>query len=419
MSQMIKGLNKIKKFFKYSEFNIKENDIAILVGSSPLLLLVALYLSKRNIKVYLISKLEEFGGSWSVENIEKDIFVENGCHILESFKDVHNLLKNEFKLDFVPSPEKLKPKTINNKNLLISETRNYHSKFDLINLFLRKVISLCKLKILFILNIHNSKKNKYKSLIFKGYEDLFISFRYRIAQFIFLEPLHIHKKGWSGFINELWSKIITHKIEIINSRVDNIYISKKGVSIYDDQSRSIKGDWLISGESLVAKKIEFKDKKRSFLSNRYFKKYPHLHVKLPNPRFPKGIDLPLYTYFEDNSLIWRTSRINLLDKSYKDFELLIQPRQVLFSKKKILSEFIKKTNIFLKKNLNYDFVYDIEDLILLNIYYPELIDISKGNLLKIGLNNRLLILRSHGCLSTSILSANKYIKWLYILFITH
>ena len=79
----------------------------ILIGASPLLLLVAIYLSKRNIKVNLIAKLNEFGGSWAVENIEEDIFIENGCHVLESFKEVHDLLKNEFNLDFIPFPEKL------------------------------------------------------------------------------------------------------------------------------------------------------------------------------------------------------------------------------------------------------------------------------------------------------------------------
>ena len=96
------------------------------------------------------------------------------------------------------SLKNFKPKTIRKKSFFVSKTKNYHSRSELINQFLRKIISIAKLQILLILNIHNSKKTKYKYLLCKAYEDLFIGFRYRMKQFIFLEPLYIHAKGWSG-----------------------------------------------------------------------------------------------------------------------------------------------------------------------------------------------------------------------------
>lgn len=82
----------------------------IIIGSSPICLLEAIYSNSQGIKTCIIDNAGELGGAWKRLNIEggtiKD--VEIGCHIIEKDRNVFDFFKNKLNLELIevqPSPK--------------------------------------------------------------------------------------------------------------------------------------------------------------------------------------------------------------------------------------------------------------------------------------------------------------------------
>ncbi|MEL7185896.1 MAG: hypothetical protein AAFN50_05600 [Pseudomonadota bacterium] len=66
-------------------------DTAILIGSSPLMLLLAIKLSESH-RVTLISDQSTLGGAWKTASVKNSPDVEIACHVIEPFPGVYELL---------------------------------------------------------------------------------------------------------------------------------------------------------------------------------------------------------------------------------------------------------------------------------------------------------------------------------------
>ena len=81
----------------------------IIIGSSPLLLLEAIKLSKKGDSILMIERGKELGGAWVNSPLLGLEEVEVTCHLLESYKGVYNFLEEEFNIEFremTPMPRK-------------------------------------------------------------------------------------------------------------------------------------------------------------------------------------------------------------------------------------------------------------------------------------------------------------------------
>ena len=108
----------------------------IIIGSSPICLLEAIYSNSRGLKTGIVDDATELGGAWKRLKSENEIFknVEIGCHIFEKDKKVFDFLRKILHLqlkEMEPQPKvifKNKPIPYNIKNFLFL-FRNFKSYF--------------------------------------------------------------------------------------------------------------------------------------------------------------------------------------------------------------------------------------------------------------------------------------------------
>ena len=72
---------------------------SLIIGSSPLMLLEAIYLTISGKKVIIVEKNNYLGGAWYLLNFFEHKSIESGCHIWYRDKKVYNFLKNEFRIN--------------------------------------------------------------------------------------------------------------------------------------------------------------------------------------------------------------------------------------------------------------------------------------------------------------------------------
>tara|TARA_B100001287_G_scaffold72444_1_gene60072 strand:+ start:4586 stop:5668 length:1083 start_codon:yes stop_codon:yes gene_type:complete len=199
----------------------------IIIGSSPLMLIEALYNSKLKKSVLVIESKNFVGGSWhcfNKTNFANDI--EIGCHIWQKNYKVISFLKETFDLNLTPrNPQ---PKVIFN---------NLKLPYSFINLLLifRKIsfISLFKFN-----NIR-----LYKSLFFDFLEQWFNSSKY-----------YYPEGGSNEFVLKIISKIKKSSVKLITGKsVVTINLNDKTI-ICDDKSK-IKFNEIISTNKLEINEI--------------------------------------------------------------------------------------------------------------------------------------------------------------------
>ena len=105
----------------------------IVIGSSPLMLLVAINLAKKGFSVILIEKNKNFGGCWQT-HLEKNFKYEKASHLIEKYPGVYNILQEYSSIRFIPL--KNKPKRIFRNGLITP----YQNKLILILTFLKLII---------------------------------------------------------------------------------------------------------------------------------------------------------------------------------------------------------------------------------------------------------------------------------------
>ena len=73
----------------------------IVIGTSPLMLLAAINISKKGNSVLIINKDKSFGGCWQVHKSKKNNF-ECSSHLIERYPGVYKILEEYSSIKFVP-----------------------------------------------------------------------------------------------------------------------------------------------------------------------------------------------------------------------------------------------------------------------------------------------------------------------------
>ncbi|MFK7848604.1 MAG: NAD(P)-binding protein [Rhodothermales bacterium] len=83
---------------------------ALVIGSSPLMLMRAYYLAGEGKSVVVVDKDEIFGGAWRNYRLNDQYRVEIGCHLIEAYPKVYDVYNNEFDIPFevcTPQPARI------------------------------------------------------------------------------------------------------------------------------------------------------------------------------------------------------------------------------------------------------------------------------------------------------------------------
>ncbi|WP_392346875.1 hypothetical protein, partial [Parasynechococcus sp.] len=196
---------------------MKDADTIVIIGSSPILLLTAISLARRGKKVSIISSNTEWGGAWKYSSFDNN-FIDIACHLLESNKRVHDLLR-AYNVN-------LRKCTLGNeavKYIANSEKENaniflYHSKLQVLQeMFTR----FRRLIFAFLKYLISSDAEKGFSLE-TALNELIIYLRFRASQLFNLEPLHIPSNGWSNFVIDLTNEARQNSVHFIDDFVSDI-----------------------------------------------------------------------------------------------------------------------------------------------------------------------------------------------------
>ena len=199
----------------------------IIIGSSPLMLIEALYNSKMKKSVLVIESKNFIGGSWhcfNKTNFANDI--EIGCHIWQKNHKVISFLKETFDLNLIPS--KPQPKVIFN---------NLKLPYSFINLLL----IFRKFSFNSVFKLNNLKL--YKSLFFDFLEQWFNSSKYFYPE-----------GGSNEFVSKIISKVKKSSVKLITGK-SVVTINLRDKTIICDDKSIIKFDEIIGTNKLEINKI--------------------------------------------------------------------------------------------------------------------------------------------------------------------
>ncbi|WP_315920462.1 NAD(P)-binding protein [Mesorhizobium sp. SP-1A] len=222
-----------------SEFDF---DCAI-VGSSPLLMMLALKLQKSGKSVVLFEAEQNFGGAWQNEHVEGIGLVECACHLLEWYAGGYELLARLSGCKFVasdPQPVRIyrdgtvEPYTSRNKiaAALYHELRGFAT--SLVRLLFSKGRTWS--------DRVKTVESKRNSLLF------YLRFRLRGAKQF--DAIQRPALGFTHFVDNLANKVSSSGIRVINAKVDSVSDEEDSAVLgYSDQKVRVKKIFL--GESSI------------------------------------------------------------------------------------------------------------------------------------------------------------------------
>lgn len=302
----------IDSFCKYNK--------VVIIGSSPILLIAALAFARRGKNVIVISEQKNWGGSWQyLDCMGRDI--DTSCHLLESYKLAHHVLR-KYNINLTPCRGTLVPiKLIPSKCKRSFKISHYHCRVNIAKEIWSKVLALCKL--LFLIIVEPSSATKRTDLT-RSFFDFLLFVRYRLIQILFLEPICWPVGGWPSLVKELTSQLKKVNITVVDDRVMYINDGKNFSGVIVHSGPPIKADLIVSGQSTLMNSPALN------LCNRTLSKgvavmprvYTHFLVEVIN--LPGNLNLPLYIHLPHNEEI---HRVTYSHPSSSGFFCLVQARQ--------------------------------------------------------------------------------------------
>ncbi len=191
----------------------------IVIESSPILLIHALLLSKSGKSVVLIVDPVDKGGCWRTCQID-DFEVELCCHLLESFRYSHNVLK-QLGLHLIEYTDEEFPVRLSGDTLSTFSSRPYHTRWQILSSFVGFIYShtrrLCFYLPKLIVNYCRPASYSLHSYIPRFY------LSHHLFQLLRLQPLLKHPNGWSGLMSGLWSLVdSTNSIEVVYDNLKSV-----------------------------------------------------------------------------------------------------------------------------------------------------------------------------------------------------
>jgi len=282
---------------------------AIIIGSSPLMLIQAIELSRSGKSICILDIGEKFGGLWQNLIIENGEEVECGIHLLEHFPSVYETLEEFSGVEFAP----LQPQPVRTE--VNGVTRKYASRLSIISTF---IISSLRF---FYLRTKNTL-----SYSFSEYDlDKMVSNRLKIVDFVNF----LHKNLLKG---TLIQAPVNGYVDFTNKLIENC--KKSGCKSLSDRVVSVRkasDKWLVevkdnhifassiycSASALLTQQSE------CFFTSISGKKLTahHLVIEVGHNQTTAPLS---YHYFVSNPDIVRISRLDYPDKSISKTKYLIQ-----------------------------------------------------------------------------------------------
>ncbi len=295
----------------------------IVIGTSPLMLLVAISYAKKGFSILVVDKNENFGGCWQYHTNKNQKF-ESSSHLIEKYPGVYKILEEYSSVKFIPLKEK--PKRILKNGLIIS----YQNKIVLFLTFFKLAIGYFYYCFIFL--IYKTKLEE--KINFKIKLNDFIKFRFKT--FYENNVLYGPENGYAELIIGLLNKCKKEKVVFINAEVIKIKtFNKKWIISLSNKTNFVCEE--LHSTSAINFKIN---------NNMIFKKFKNYFYKkksvLISIKKQYIINDESYVSFLRDKYISRIHRIDQKKQSNEFLYFLVEMRSNKNFKTKELEQLISK-----------------------------------------------------------------------------
>lgn len=300
---------------------------SVVIGTSPISILIAIKLIKLGKNVLIIEKNDHFGGAWKSFKINDGIISEASCHLIEHYRNAYRIIEELSGIKFkYCSPQPLKLYN-NGKRELYTDQRQIFREFY------EQFVTLFKIPASLVIQCINrllpqklriNKGSGFNKSVAINIWNRFIFFIfYRVPAFMTFKGIMEPSCGYTHFVERL---IVNAKKEGVDFLQDELFAISlgKGSNIVNLKSgMKVECEKLYVPESLNLANIDELVEVLGPLSKMKLTPYWHILITLHNASHSEM--LSSYIHLPDNTLFHRIT----LDKNYISNEgqqLLIQAR---------------------------------------------------------------------------------------------
>ena len=300
---------------------------SVVIGTSPISILIAIKLIRNGKDVLIIEKNDHVGGAWKSFKIKDGIISEASCHLIEHYRNVYRIIEELSGIKFkYCSPQPLKLYNNGKRELYTDQRQIFQEFFD-------QFITLFKIPASIVIQFINrllpqkiriSKGSGINKSVAINIWNRFIFFiSYRIPAFITFKGIMEPSCGYTHFAESL---IINAKREGVDFLQDEVFAVSlgKGSNVLNLKSgRKVECEKLYVPESLNLANTNELVQVFGPLSKIKLTPYWHILITLRNASHPEM--LSSYIHLPDNDLFHRIT----LDKNHSSMagqQLLIQAR---------------------------------------------------------------------------------------------
>ena len=273
---------------------IQENTFdVIIIGSSPILLIEALYLDSTGLKVAIFEKKSRIGGAWYPESLWGINNIETGCHYIDRGKKNYNFLRKFLNIELQPQPRHILWKETNGNGQNSRSGIKTGIQNSLAILFKNKLIRRD------LWDVYNhGRKGRIKNALF--------SLANLLKSQPFLYPIH----GCKSIIDGLETKIDNSSVRLFkNADVKSVHIAEKG-----SHNRCHVGTQNFTAKRIIVSQnvsVDIFMNGTSFLVDQELQPYTHVVLRI------KGKKRPDFNYIDviQNPMLRRVQDVT----SYADF----------------------------------------------------------------------------------------------------
>lgn len=300
---------------------------SIVVGTSPISILVAIRQANSGKNILIIEKNQHFGGAWKNFEINDGIVSEASCHLIEHYRNVYRIIEDISGIKFIYcSPQPLKIFN-NGKRELYSNPSQFFIEASI------QFITLLKIPAsLVIQSINRLLTKKYKINIGSRVSkfdrihiwDSFLFFMsHRIPAFATFRGIMEPSCGYAYFAEHLIVQAKKAGVNILHDEVCAVSLRKDSSIVNLKSGVKVECELLYIPESLSLAKIDGLLEVFGSLSEIKLTSYWHILIRLYNSS--ESDTYPSYIHLPDNTLFHRIT----LDKTNVNEEgqqFLIQAR---------------------------------------------------------------------------------------------
>ena len=322
---------------------------SIVVGTSPISILIAISLVKSGRNVLIIEKNNYFGGAWKSFKIKDGIVSETSCHLIEHYRNVYRIIEDISDIKFrYCTPQPIKLYNSGKRELYTNQRQFFRELYN-------QLLTLFKIPTSIIIQSINrllpqekriNKGSGINKAAAKFIWDRFVFFiLHRVPAYITFKGIMEPSCGYTHFIEHLIANAKKEGIVFLQDEVCAVSLAKDSNILNLKSGVQVECEKLYIPESLSLTNLDGLVEVFGSLSKIKLTSYWHILITLHNASHPEMVSS--YIHLPDNTLFHRIT----LDKNHISKEgqqLLIQARfnpQLRSDLNELISDLLLHANI--------------------------------------------------------------------------